>query len=237
MTQRGFEIGNSTMEVIECEVKISDWITERIESESKITYSCRKMIECECKRIDFAAEMMPCKFEMIDLIMELIECEPAIIELIMKMIDCEFEIINHARRHMSVELGIDNLVGHLLLSHDFPTFHSGTSQRPIPTSCVVPSGSAGVSSATPTFGLWTPGVSPVSQNLELYQVPLRWVDETVRACGEFHEALSIESENEIFSIENNFLIDNVHHKLICNFSNSSNITIPASIQIVGSNCF
>ena len=40
MTQRGFEIGNSTMEVIECEVKISDWITERIEYESKISYSC-----------------------------------------------------------------------------------------------------------------------------------------------------------------------------------------------------
>ena len=131
------------------------------------------MIECECKRIDFAAEMMPCQFEMIDLIMELIECESAITELIMKMIDCEFETINYALRHMAVERGIDNLVGHLPFSHDFPTSHSGTLQRPVPTSCVVPSSSAGVSLETPTFGLWKPDVWPFSQNLELPQVQLR----------------------------------------------------------------
>jgi hypothetical protein len=189
MTKRGFKVGNSTMEVIECEVKRSDCITERTEYEFKITYLSWKVIECECKIIDLRLEKMSWKFEMMDLIMESIEYESERIELIMKMIDCEFEIMNHARRHMAVELGIDNLVGRLLLSHDFPTSHSGTLQRLVPTSCVVPSVSAGVSLATRTFGLWKPDVSPVFQNLELCQVPLRCVVETVRACGEFSEAL------------------------------------------------
>jgi predicted metal-binding protein len=50
-------------------------------------------------------------------------------------------------------------------------------------------------------------------------------------------SISIESGNEIFVIENGFLIDIVHHKLIRNFSDSSNIEIRRHIEILGSNCF
>jgi hypothetical protein len=48
---------------------------------------------------------------------------------------------------------------------------------------------------------------------------------------------SIESGNEIFVIENDFLIDVFHHKLIRNFSKSSGIEIGMTIEIVGSRCF
>jgi hypothetical protein len=49
-------------------------------------------------------------------------------------------------------------------------------------------------------------------------------------------SISIESENERFAIENDLLIDLVDHILIRNFSNLSNVTISASIKILGSGC-
>jgi hypothetical protein len=50
-------------------------------------------------------------------------------------------------------------------------------------------------------------------------------------------SISIESGNEIFVIENDFLIDILHHKLIQNFSESSVIEIGMNIEILGSSCF
>jgi hypothetical protein len=49
--------------------------------------------------------------------------------------------------------------------------------------------------------------------------------------------ISIEAGNDIFSVEYDFLIDIVHHKLIRNFSISSNIEIPRMIEILGSSSF
>jgi hypothetical protein len=50
-------------------------------------------------------------------------------------------------------------------------------------------------------------------------------------------SISIESGNEIFVIEHDILIDVVDHKLIRNFSTSSEIEIGRDIEILGSNCF
>jgi hypothetical protein len=50
-------------------------------------------------------------------------------------------------------------------------------------------------------------------------------------------SISIESGNDIFVIENDFLIDVLHHKSIRNFSKSSAIEIGRNIEIRGSNCF
>jgi hypothetical protein len=50
-------------------------------------------------------------------------------------------------------------------------------------------------------------------------------------------SISIESWNERFVIRDDLLIDIVDHKLICNLSSSSSITIPRDIEILGSNCF
>jgi hypothetical protein len=50
-------------------------------------------------------------------------------------------------------------------------------------------------------------------------------------------SISIESENEICVIENEFLMDIVHHKLIRNLSRSSNLEMVSDIEIVGSSCF
>jgi hypothetical protein len=50
-------------------------------------------------------------------------------------------------------------------------------------------------------------------------------------------SISIESGNEIFVIENGFLIDILDHKLIQNFSESSEIEIGRHIEILGSYCF
>jgi hypothetical protein len=50
-------------------------------------------------------------------------------------------------------------------------------------------------------------------------------------------SISIETGNDIFVIENDFLIDIVDHKLIRNFSNSSEILIPWNIEILGSSSF
>jgi hypothetical protein len=47
-------------------------------------------------------------------------------------------------------------------------------------------------------------------------------------------SISSESGNEIFVVENEFLIDIVHHKLIGNFSESSDIEIGSNIEILGS---
>jgi hypothetical protein len=49
--------------------------------------------------------------------------------------------------------------------------------------------------------------------------------------------ISVGEGNETFSLENDFLIDIIHHRLVHSFSNSSNITIPAHIEILGSSCF
>jgi hypothetical protein len=50
-------------------------------------------------------------------------------------------------------------------------------------------------------------------------------------------SISIESGNEIVVIEDDFLIDVVHHKLIRNFSKSSAIEIGRNVEIFGSKCF
>jgi hypothetical protein len=50
-------------------------------------------------------------------------------------------------------------------------------------------------------------------------------------------SISIESPKQLFAVENDFLIDIVHHKLMCNSSNSSNITIPSDIEMLGLDCF
>jgi cytochrome c556 len=50
-------------------------------------------------------------------------------------------------------------------------------------------------------------------------------------------SISIESENAYLVIENDLLINVIHHTLVRNFSNSSNIEIPSNIEILGSSCF
>jgi tRNA A-37 threonylcarbamoyl transferase component Bud32 len=50
-------------------------------------------------------------------------------------------------------------------------------------------------------------------------------------------SISIESGSEMFVIENDFLIDVLHHKLIRNFSESSKIEIGQNVEILGSKCF
>jgi hypothetical protein len=49
--------------------------------------------------------------------------------------------------------------------------------------------------------------------------------------------VSIESGNETFVFENDFLVDAVHHKLIRSFSSSSIVTIPWNIKTLGVACF
>jgi hypothetical protein len=49
--------------------------------------------------------------------------------------------------------------------------------------------------------------------------------------------ISIESGNEFVVVENEFLIDIVHHKSNSNFSTSSNVDISSDIEILGSFCF
>jgi predicted metal-binding protein len=50
-------------------------------------------------------------------------------------------------------------------------------------------------------------------------------------------SISIESGNDILVIEDDFLIDGFHHKLIRNVSKLSEIEIGRSIEILGSKCF
>jgi hypothetical protein len=50
-------------------------------------------------------------------------------------------------------------------------------------------------------------------------------------------SITIEPGNEIFVIENGFLIDVPRHKLIENVSGSSQIEIASHIEILGSGCF
>jgi hypothetical protein len=56
-------------------------------------------------------------------------------------------------------------------------------------------------------------------------------------CNVTISSLLIESGNETFIIKQNFLIDNVRHILIHNFSTSSHLEIPYDIEILGSSCF
>jgi hypothetical protein len=49
--------------------------------------------------------------------------------------------------------------------------------------------------------------------------------------------IAIESGNDIFVLENGFLIDIVHQKLIRNLSKSSILEIIGNIEILGSKCF
>jgi uncharacterized protein YuzB (UPF0349 family) len=50
-------------------------------------------------------------------------------------------------------------------------------------------------------------------------------------------SISIESGNDIFVIEKDFLIDILHHKLIRNFSKSLKIELGSDIEILGLRCF
>jgi hypothetical protein len=51
------------------------------------------------------------------------------------------------------------------------------------------------------------------------------------------QLISIKAGNDIFHIEHEFLIDIVHHQLIRNFSVSSDIESPRTIEILGLSCF
>jgi hypothetical protein len=50
-------------------------------------------------------------------------------------------------------------------------------------------------------------------------------------------SISIEAGNDVFRVEHEFLIDIVHHRLIRNFSFSSDIEIPRTMEMLGSSCF
>jgi hypothetical protein len=50
-------------------------------------------------------------------------------------------------------------------------------------------------------------------------------------------SISIKSGNKIFVVENDFLSDVLHHKLIRNFAKSSEIEVARNIEILGLNCF
>jgi hypothetical protein len=56
-------------------------------------------------------------------------------------------------------------------------------------------------------------------------------------CGTRCDHVSIEAGHNRFEIRNSFLIDFVDHRLIRNFSSSSNIEIFSNIEILGSSCF
>jgi hypothetical protein len=50
------------------------------------------------------------------------------------------------------------------------------------------------------------------------------------------DSISIEAGNRTFEMTHGYLIDILFHKLIYSFSGSSNITIPHSLEILGSSC-
>jgi hypothetical protein len=50
-------------------------------------------------------------------------------------------------------------------------------------------------------------------------------------------SITIESGNDIFIVENGFLLNVVDHKLIRNFSPFSEVEIPRHVEIIGSSCF
>jgi hypothetical protein len=77
-----------------------------------------------------------------------------------------------------------------------------------------------------------------SSSLESILVPrsVQFIDGSAFKQTEL-SSISIENGNEIFSIEHDFLIDILHHKLIHNFSNSSHLTICSDIEILGSTSF
>jgi hypothetical protein len=55
--------------------------------------------------------------------------------------------------------------------------------------------------------------------------------------GVTFSSISIELGNKIFAIENDFIVDVLHHKLIRNISKPSKIEISSQIEIFGSKCF
>jgi hypothetical protein len=63
-----------------------------------------------------------------------------------------------------------------------------------------------------------------------------FIDGSAFSCVNLSECL-IESGNERFVFENDFIIDVVDHKLIHSFSTSSHLEIPCHIEILGSLCF
>jgi hypothetical protein len=65
---------------------------------------------------------------------------------------------------------------------------------------------------------------------------VQFIDDSAFA-GVKLDSISIEAGNDVFYVEHEFLIDIVHHKLIHNFSVSSDIEIPRTIEILGSSCF
>jgi predicted metal-binding protein len=75
-------------------------------------------------------------------------------------------------------------------------------------------------------------------SLESIVIPrnVQFIDGSAFRCVTL-SSISIESGNEMFVIEKDFLIDILHHKLIRNLSKSSEVEIARTIEIVGSNCF
>jgi hypothetical protein len=65
---------------------------------------------------------------------------------------------------------------------------------------------------------------------------VQFIDGSAFIDGTF-PSIAIESGNGIVVLENDFLIDVPHHKLIRNFSKSSVIEIGRNIEIFGRNCF
>jgi hypothetical protein len=74
--------------------------------------------------------------------------------------------------------------------------------------------------------------------LKSIEIPrhVRFIDGSAFA-GIESNSISIEAGHEQFSIENDFLVDIINHRLIRNFSSSSNIIISSDIEILGSSCF
>jgi hypothetical protein len=56
-------------------------------------------------------------------------------------------------------------------------------------------------------------------------------------CGVDLTSSSIESGNERFVIEIDFVLDIIHHKLIRHFAKLSDVVIPPNIEILGASCF
>jgi hypothetical protein len=65
---------------------------------------------------------------------------------------------------------------------------------------------------------------------------VQFIDSSV-FCDVKLSSCNIEWENDRFVVENVFLIVFLNHKLIRNFSNSSDITISSSIEILRRSCF
>jgi hypothetical protein len=77
-----------------------------------------------------------------------------------------------------------------------------------------------------------------SYSLQSIEIPrnVQFIDGSAFADKKLKSIL-IESGNDLFRVEDEFLIDIVHHTLIHSFSNSSDIDIPRMIEMLGSSCF